>query len=457
MAMNRGVQPGQILFDKYRVERVLGAGGMGVVVAARHLALDQLVAIKLMLGTDATAAEVGRFVREARVAVRLRSQHVARVFDVAALDDGTPYMVLEYLEGRDLLGLLRDIGALPVVEAVDLILQACEALAEAHALGIVHRDIKPANLFLVRGADGSHCIKVLDFGIAKWTSAGTERLEASRPMGSAPYMAPEQFAAPSRVDPRTDVWGLGATLFHLLTGVTPFHHEGVDTLHSMLHAVLHLPPQKPASLRPDLPAMLEAVLLCCLEKDPAARFAGVADLAAALAPFGSTHASAYAERVARVLGTLEPVPDSLSRPEPRSVRSQDVAPPARPLQQVTPSPAPPPPRRRWSRGALVAGAAVVLVAGAVMALVSSQRRERIDGLLPGSAEAALQSLPRPRDPLPAAEEMAPQPGASAASQGAPHPAPGVRLAPSIKAASAPASASAATPPPPGEGLYGRRR
>ncbi|MDC3960752.1 serine/threonine protein kinase [Polyangium jinanense] len=312
--MQTAFQPGQILLDKYRVERVLGAGGMGVVVAARHLALDELVAIKFMLGPG-SQADVTRFVREARAAVRLRSQHVARVLDVAALEDGTPYMVLEHLEGNDLSHVLRERGPLPAEEAADAILQACEAIAEAHSIGIVHRDIKPANLFLTRALDGTSCIKVLDFGIAKWANASTAKLDPSQPMGSAPYMAPEQFAATTRVDARTDVWALGATLFHLLTGKMPFHHDDVDSIQSMMHAVLHRPPWKPRELRRGLPEAMEAVLLRCLEKDQAVRFASVAALAAALAPFGSEHTTMYSKRVAKVLGEPEHSARVPSRPD----------------------------------------------------------------------------------------------------------------------------------------------
>jgi serine/threonine-protein kinase len=306
--MTAPFHPGQIVDNKYRIERVLGVGGMGVVVAATHLALDQLVAIKLMLGGAAQSpADVGRFVREARAASRLRSQHVGRVFDVATLEDGTPYIVMEHLSGKDLLQTLREHGPLPVSAAADYLAQACEAIAEAHAQGIVHRDIKPANLFLTRGLDDAPCVKVLDFGISRWMSGSTEQLEPSQPMGSAPYMAPEQLAAPDRIDARTDVWALGATLFHLLTGKTPFHRPGVDTVHAMLHAVLHAPPLPPLELRPNLPPALAAVLLRCLEKDPANRYAHAAALSAALLPFGTEQAAASVRRAAAVLGvSMEP-------------------------------------------------------------------------------------------------------------------------------------------------------
>jgi serine/threonine-protein kinase len=302
------LEPGQIFAGKYRIERVLGAGGMGIVVAATHLALDERVAIKLMLGAGKPAA-VRRFVREARVTVRLKGPHVARVFDIAALDDGTPFIVMEYLEGKDLSELLREHGRLPIRAAIDAILQAAEALAEAHALGIVHRDLKPANVFLACSPGDSACIKVLDFGIAKWTRSGTEQLELSGVMGSAPYMAPEQIAAPEQVDARTDVWGLGATLFHLLTGTTPFQHERAATPHAMIHAVMHKAPLPPRSLRPALAPEIESVLLRCLQKDPAARFQSMTALRNALAPFGSAALPAALHA---------PIPAAPAAPHPRS-------------------------------------------------------------------------------------------------------------------------------------------
>ncbi|MDC0748304.1 serine/threonine-protein kinase [Polyangium mundeleinium] len=316
-----GLSIGQILHDKYRVERVLGAGGMGVVVAARHLALDQLVAIKLMHGA-ASPADVGRFVREARAASRLRSQHVARVLDVSALDDGTPYITMEHLEGHDLAHVLRERGPLPIADAVDILLQACEAIGEAHTLGIVHRDLKPANLFLAQGVDGLPCVKVLDFGIAKWATSGTERLDPTRPMGSAPYMAPEQIAAPERLDARADVWALGAAFFHMLSGKPPFHHEGVCTAHAMIHAVLHRPPLPLRVLRPEVPPELEAVVMACLEKDMSTRLPSVAALSTQLSPFGSEHAAVYSRRIARMLGAPDSGPVSTLRSaSPREVPS----------------------------------------------------------------------------------------------------------------------------------------
>jgi serine/threonine-protein kinase len=182
------VEEGEILAGKYRVERVLGQGGMGIVVSAMHEQLSQRVAIKLLLA-EATADVTERFLREARAAVRLKSEHVARVIDVGALPTGAPYMVMEYLEGQDLSQLVRAGGALEVPEAVEYVLHACEAIAEAHAQGIVHRDLKPANLFLTRAADGTFTVKVLDFGVAPGAPASpaSSRNEGvSRPAGAPP-------------------------------------------------------------------------------------------------------------------------------------------------------------------------------------------------------------------------------------------------------------------------------
>src|SRR5262245_55273398 len=162
------VKPGEILAGKYRVERVLGAGGMGLVVAATHLVLGRLVALKFMLPqTVGAGGSIDRFLREARAASLLRSEHVASVKDLGTLENGAPFIVMEYLEGIDLAQLLHERRTLPPMVAIDYVLQACEALAEAHAHGIVHRDLKPANLFLTRRPNGTPLVKVLDFGISK--------------------------------------------------------------------------------------------------------------------------------------------------------------------------------------------------------------------------------------------------------------------------------------------------
>lgn len=279
------VSVGDVLAGKYRVERVLGMGGMGVVVAATHLDLREVRAIKLMRPELASDQAVERFLREARAVVRLRSEHVAEVYDVGRLESGAPYIVMEMLEGQDLSAVLKERGRLPVDEAVLYIAQACHALTEAHEAGIVHRDLKPGNLFLTRRADGSPCIKVLDFGISKHLSHhGDEEMTGAREiMGSPLYMAPEQMRAARQVDARADVWALGAILYKLLTGRAPFQ---AATVPEIFAATLGKQVRPPSFIRPELPKGLDAVILRCLDKIAQRRYSSASDLFAALRPFG---------------------------------------------------------------------------------------------------------------------------------------------------------------------------
>jgi serine/threonine-protein kinase len=299
-----GIQPGQILLGKYRIERVLGVGGMGVVVAATHVNLEERVAIKFLLPDALQNAEaVARFLREARAAVRIKSEHVARVTDVGKLETGAPYMIMEYLDGGDLGSLSKARGALPVEEAVEYLLQACEAIAEAHALGIVHRDLKPSNLFLVRRADGTPSVKVLDFGISKVTGmaasgADLGMTKTTTIMGSPLYMSPEQMASSRDVDARTDIWALGAILFELLTGRVPFQ---ADTITQLCAMILQQRAEPLRNHRPDAPEGLQRVIGRCLEKDRNVRYGNVAEFANALAPYAPRRARLSIERVSRVV------------------------------------------------------------------------------------------------------------------------------------------------------------
>jgi serine/threonine-protein kinase len=301
------VQPGQMLAEKYRVERILGAGGMGVVVAARHVQLNILVAIKFLLPHVLNNRDaVARFAREARAAVRIKSEHVARVSDVGTLENGAPYMVMEYLEGTDLASYLRSRQRLSVDKALHFVLQACQAIAEAHQLGIVHRDLKPANLFLTRAADGSDIVKVLDFGISKNldpdASQGTGSMTtAAGALGSPTYMSPEQLTEAGEVDARTDIWALGVILFEFLVGAPPFR---ADNLPKLFLAILHQKPPSPATARPDLPLPLVNVILRCLEKDRKKRFASIDEFAGALVEVAPARARLSIERIARLSAGL---------------------------------------------------------------------------------------------------------------------------------------------------------
>ena len=296
------VSPGDVLAGKYRVERILGIGGMGVVVSAHHVQLDEKVALKFLLPeARANEAAVARFLQEARAAVKVKSEHVARVIDVGQLENGSPYMVMEFLDGRDLSALLAERGPLPVDVAVDFLLQTCEALADAHTLGIVHRDLKPANLFCIHRSDGQPSIKVLDFGISKVTKPGTAGHDMTRTsalMGSPLYMSPEQMKQSKSVDSRTDIWALGVILFELITANRPFHAEGVTELAIKIATE---PALSVRELRPDLPPGIDVVIARCLEKDRAQRFQTVGDLAIALRDFASPHGRTSVDRV---LGTL---------------------------------------------------------------------------------------------------------------------------------------------------------
>ena len=292
---------GDVIADKYEVVGLLGSGGMGYVISARHTELGEMVALKFLRPEALVHAElVERFAREARAAAKIRSEHVANVFDVGTLQDGTPFIVMEYLAGKDLADYLHQEGALPVSVAVEYIMQACEALAAAHAHGIVHRDIKPENLFLTQQARGMHTIKVLDFGISKIALPRGKRdlVRTQMALGSPVYMSPEQIRRSDQVDARSDIWAVGCVLFELLTGVTAFDEPSLLELSA---AILEREPVPLQTLRPDAPEELELVVLKCLAKNADDRFQNVAELAAALYPFGPRRARISAERCYHML------------------------------------------------------------------------------------------------------------------------------------------------------------
>jgi serine/threonine-protein kinase len=377
------VQPGELLAGKYRIERILGRGGMGVVVSAIHEALDERVALKFLLPDALESREaVERFLREARAAVKIRSEHVARVTDVGTLASGSPYMVMEYLDGVDLARYVENTGPLPVQEAVEYVLQACEALAEAHALGIVHRDLKPANLFRTVRPDGTPAIKLLDFGISKITAPDASITRTSSMMGSPLYMAPEQMTSAKNVDARADVWAIGIILHELLAGEVPF---GGETIPELCAKILTEPPRPIRALRAEVSPELERVILRCLNKDREQRYRSVAELAVELRPFAPERALLSIERVSRVLGVSRVAAEPLAAPAQTSAETDTQA-----AWGETATPAPPLERPR--RGLLLAGAAAVVLGGvaAVLLLTPSD-----DGAVAGPAAAAT-AEPTPR-------------------------------------------------------------
>jgi serine/threonine-protein kinase len=305
--MESPVQEGDLLAGKYRVEKILGFGGMGVVVSAFRGDLEQRVAVKFLSEAAAERPDAAeRFRREARAAAKIRSEHVARVLDVGTLETGQPFMVMEFLEGNDIADELRRFTYLPIIEAVEFILQAIEALAEAHAAGVVHRDLKPGNLFLARRADGSRRVKVLDFGISKaLTGSSVEDMSLTKTaalIGSPLYMAPEQMRSAKDVDTRADIWSLGAMLYEMLTGQSPYTGESIPQLCA---ALLHDDPIPLRQHRAEIPEGLEQVVLRCLMKDRNQRFPTVYDLGRALLPFATPDSRLHVERAERVLGATD--------------------------------------------------------------------------------------------------------------------------------------------------------
>ena len=295
---------GDLLAGKYRVERILGEGGMGVVVAAHHELLDQHVAVKLLYQDVADREAQSRLLLEARACAKLQSEHVARVVDVDTGADGLPFIVMELLEGADLCQIADARGALPRWLVVDYVLQSLEGLAHAHSRNIVHRDLKPSNLFLANRADGTQIIKILDFGISKSTdpvfdSTGERKramqLTGGRAvLGSPPYMSPEQVRSPKTVDHRTDIWSLGVVMYELLTNSMPF---GGDEINETFAQVLEKEPQPIRQIVTGVPEGLERVVMKCLQKNRENRFSDVAELARALVAFGSGTWMQSADRV----------------------------------------------------------------------------------------------------------------------------------------------------------------
>ncbi len=405
----------------YVVERVLGEGGMGVVVAARHPTLGDTVAIKLLHPRNADRSQRERLEREARATFRIRSEHVVRVLGVERLEGtDTPYVVMEMLEGQDLAAVLAERGPLPFREVVDLVIQICEGVGAAHALGIVHRDLKPSNFFVCPRSDGSPLVKILDFGISKTPldgSFGDANLTESRAVfGSPTYMSPEQIRSAKYVDARADVWSIGVATFELLTGKLPFVADNVGGL---LASIVSDPPFRPSSFV-ELPAPLEEAVLACLEKDPARRIGSVADLAQRLMPFASPEAALLAERVARGARVSMGPPAAVAAAPSTPPSARGDAPPSSADQlafgaRSTHADVGPVPRARALLPFALAGAAVAgLGLVAAMGLLASRgTRPAVFGGPASSATAPSAETPAP--PTASASALVPANGAPSAS------------------------------------------
>ncbi len=356
---------GDVIDGRYRIDALCAAGGMGTVFRATHLLLARPVAVKVIskrvLKLPGVAA---RFLREARLATQLESPHIVKVFDVAVLPSGAPYLVMEWLEGRDLSQVLTRSGPLPIETAIDYVLQACEALAEVHARGIVHRDLKPSNLFVTRGRDGLPNVKLIDFGVSKVDLSGAARItQAGTALGSPSYMSPEQMAGAEDADERADVWGLGVVLFELLTQALPF---GSGALGEILARAIVEPPPDPVAMRAGIPPGLSEAILRCLRPDPAERFQDVEALANALVEFGGPDSAARLPRIVEAARAARrtPLPTDVVRGEQAL---QDVVAQSEPPRPLAPTVAPGSKNKRTSRWPLLAivglAATVALLAG----------------------------------------------------------------------------------------------
>jgi serine/threonine protein kinase len=278
------VQTGKVLNGRYLIEHQLGAGGMGAVYAARHVHLGTKLAIKVLLPELLCEAEaVERFDREARASAKIADENVVRILDVGQLENGAPYMVMEFLEGQDAAAYLKKHGRLSIEQAIDVMIQTCAAVAAAHAMDIIHRDIKPSNLFFVHRSAGRPLVKVLDFGVSKLVTADSqENLMATKTgsiLGSPGYVSPEQWFDSKNVDKRSDIWALGIVLYELLTGKMPFVAASAPVLATKIAYEAVVPPTEQ---RPEIPADLEKIVLRCLEKKAEDRFQDVTAVAKAL-------------------------------------------------------------------------------------------------------------------------------------------------------------------------------
>ncbi|MGE0869752.1 MAG: serine/threonine protein kinase [Kofleriaceae bacterium] len=377
------VKVGDILVDKYRVESVIGTGGMGVVVACTHLTLGERVAIKLLRPESMEGPALERFTREAKATAKLKSSHVARVMDVGVLDTGIPYMVMEHLDGSDLGDVLAHRGHLPVEQVIDLMLPVASALAEAHANGIVHRDIKPTNLFMTRSTDEPASIKLLDFGISKaLEGADVELTQTQSMLGTPAYMSPEQMRSARLVDERTDIWSLGSVIYELIEGVRPFQGKTF----SELCVVVATDPPTPMV---HAPPGLQDVLWRCLAKAPEQRFSSMWELGKALEPFAGDRqaAATLVERMHRQLRRShgELAAGSNISPDPSVARSSDVSSRADTVLQSTRPFAPP----AGSRARLVwtiAGLVCIAAGVAGLIIVRSSQAPASGIVTVGSAE-----------------------------------------------------------------------
>ena len=394
--MVRPASVGDVLGGRVRLVRLLGEGGMASVYEGLHERLGQRVAVKVLAPTYARAPElVERFEREARAVARLSTRHVASVVDVQSPPGGLPFIVMDFLEGRDLEAELVERGALPAAEVTDILLQAACGVHVAHAAGIVHRDLKPANLFLAReGTD--RVVKILDFGISKILGEPTKLTAPTAVMGTILYMSPEQVRASAGVDARSDVWSLGVIAYELLVGTPPF--EG--SMMEIAKAVVSRDPP-PVERRADVPPKLAHLVRAMLQREPAQRPKDMREVILALLALGGARgvAAASAEKIVGSLASVAAtaVPQRTVRmtaaDHAASAERASMPPPTPRPSYVAPAPAtgraevatPAPPARRWG---WVLAFAVLAACGVALLVLASHKARGRDVAPPASAADA---------------------------------------------------------------------
>lgn len=468
------IAPGEIVNERYEVQRVLAEGGMGIVVAARHLELEETVAIKFLKPEFAKQPDIiGRFAREAKAVAKIRSDRTAMVLDVGVSIERGPYIVMEYLEGKDLDEILEERGRLPIARGVEIVMQAGEALAAAHAHGIVHRDVKPENLFISHIDDTIPTVKVLDFGVSKTALTGNvfggaiSLVKTQNLLGSPLYMSPEQLRAKGEITPATDIWSLGVVLYQLLTGEVPFHGT---TVTEVCAAVLETtaPPMK--TFTDEIPSELETVVRRCLERDPERRFKTIAELMLALAPFGPRRVRLSLERAVSISMSAGMLPSTFSIPNsipPPGSTSMGPAANSTPISLPAIVSTPPSQgEERAARGGslkwVAIGGAFLLVAVGIGVIATLTKSPSDRSPAEGSAETATskketppsaESTPLPTINPPAETTTAPPPSAHAPKSARPPwltvPSRGAALPlrPTATATQASATPSAPTPTP----------
>jgi serine/threonine-protein kinase len=278
---------GKVFEGKYELVRLLGEGGMGAVYEAQHQLIGRRLAVKFLHPQYATSPDVvTRFHREAQAAARIGHENIIEVTDMGQAEDGSPYIVMEFLEGTDVRGLLDEIGAIPVKRAAHIMIQALSALQAAHNVDIIHRDLKPENIFLLRKGNNPDYVKLLDFGISKFKALETDNARAltqtGTVLGTPHYMSPEQARGDQNITARSDIYAMGVILYQMVTGQLPFDAPNYNAL---LIKILTEEPPRPEVLNPDLPQELVDTIDRAMSRNEADRFATCDDFRRYLLPF----------------------------------------------------------------------------------------------------------------------------------------------------------------------------